>query len=100
MHDNQQPTSVVPARPPTGRNPCGIQEFDCAFLIPVITADAAGEAELTDVAAYTGLRASPCHDLISRDSAARRAPDPSCILGSRVLLGAILERPIKNNTAK
>lgn len=62
---DQQPTSVMPARPPIGRDRGGIQALDSAFLILDIIADAGGEAKLTEIASAAGLHVSTCHHLIS-----------------------------------
>ena len=57
--------SVMPARPPMGRDNGGIQALDRAFLILDIIADAGGEAKLTEIAGIAGLNVSTCHHLIS-----------------------------------
>src|ERR1700692_1446703 len=53
--------SVMPARPPMGRDNGGIQALDRAFLILDIIADAGGEAKLTEIAGIAGLNVSTCH---------------------------------------
>src|SRR3977135_3771336 len=57
--------SVMPARPPMGRDNGGIQALDRAFLILDIIADAGGEAKLTEIAGIAGLNVSTCHHLMS-----------------------------------
>src|ERR1700709_2413849 len=81
--------SVMPARPPMGRDKGGIQALDRAFLILDIIADAGGEAKLTEIAATAGLNVSTCHHLISTlhnwGYVARGAGSRTYTLGSRIL---------------
>jgi IclR family acetate operon transcriptional repressor len=81
--------SVMPARPPMGRDKGGIQALDRAFLILDIIADAGGEAKLTEISARAGLRVSTRHHLISTlfnwGYVARGAGSKSYVLGSRIL---------------
>jgi IclR family acetate operon transcriptional repressor len=84
-----RPHSVMPARPPMGRDTGGIQALDRAFLILDIIADAGGEAKLTEISAIAGLNVSTCHHLISTlynwGYVARGAGGKTYILGSRIL---------------
>jgi IclR family transcriptional regulator, acetate operon repressor len=81
--------SVMPARPPMGRDKGGIQALDRAFLILDIIADAGGEAKLTEISAIAGLNVSTCHHLMSTlcnwGYVARGASGRSYVLGSRIL---------------
>lgn len=81
--------SIMPARPPIGRDQGGIQALDRAFLILDIIADAGGEAKLTEIAAIAGLNVSTCHHLISTlynwGYVARGTGSRTYILGSRIL---------------
>src|SRR3984893_17968788 len=81
--------TVMPARPPMGRDKGGIQALDRAFLIWDVIADAGGEAKLTEIANSAGLNISTCHHLISPlhnwGYVARGAGSRSYILGSRIL---------------
>ena len=81
--------SVMPARPPMGRDKGGIQALDRAFLILDIIADAGGEAKLTEISARAGLHVSTCHHLISTlcnwGYVARGVGSKSYVLGSRIL---------------
>ena len=81
--------TVMPARPPMGRDKGGIQALDRAFLILDVIADAGGEAKLTEIANRAGLNISTCHHLISTlhnwGYVARGAGSRSYILGSRIL---------------
>jgi IclR family transcriptional regulator, acetate operon repressor len=81
--------SVMPARPPMGRDHGGIQALDRAFLILDVIADAGGEAKLTEIAALAGLNISTCHHLISTlhnwGYVARGPNGRSYVLGSRIL---------------
>src|SRR5260370_38474971 len=81
--------SVMPARPPMGRDNGGIQALDRAFLILDIIADAGGEAKLTEIAGIAGLNVSTCHHLISTlynwGYVARGASSRTYVLGSRIL---------------
>jgi IclR family transcriptional regulator, acetate operon repressor len=85
----QDGRSVMPARPPMGRDRGGIQALDRAFLILDIIADAGGEAKLTDIAATAGLNISTCHHLISTlyswGYVARGVGSRTYTLGSRIL---------------
>jgi IclR family acetate operon transcriptional repressor len=87
--DNAQQPTVMPARPPIGRDRGGIQALDRAFLILDIIADAGGEAKLTEIAATAGLNVSTCHHLISTlynwGYVARGNSGRSYVLGSRIL---------------
>ena len=89
MDDTKQTPSVMPARPPIGRDRGGIQALDRAFLILDIIADAGGEAKLTEIAASAGLHVSTCHHLISTlcnwGYVARGALTRSYVLGPRIL---------------
>jgi len=90
MRDQPQDgRSIMPARPPIGRDRGGIQALDRAFLILDIIADAGGEAKLTDIAATAGLNISTCHHLISTlcnwGYVARGAGSRTYTLGSRIL---------------
>jgi IclR family transcriptional regulator, acetate operon repressor len=84
-----RPHSVMPARPPMGRDTGGIQALDRAFLILDIIADAGGEAKLTEISTIAGLNVSTCHHLISTlynwGYVARGAGGKTYILGSRIL---------------
>jgi IclR family acetate operon transcriptional repressor len=84
-----QPHSVMPARPPIGRDRGGIQALDRAFLILDVIADAGGEAKLTEISAAAGLNISTCHHLISTlhdwGYVARGAGSKTYLLGSRIL---------------
>jgi IclR family acetate operon transcriptional repressor len=81
--------SVMPARPPMGRDTGGIQALDRAFLILDIIADAGGEAKLTEISARAGLHVSTCHHLITTlcnwGYVARGAGSKTYVLGSRIL---------------
>lgn len=81
--------SIMPARPPMGRDKGGIQALDRAFLILDIIADAGGEAKLTEIAATAGLNISTCHHLISTlynwGYVARGVGSRTYVLGSRIL---------------
>lgn len=81
--------SVMPDRPPLGREKGGIQALDRAFLILDIIADAGGEAKLTEIAAAAGLNISTCHHLISTlhnwGYVSRGVSNRTYILGSRIL---------------
>lgn len=81
--------SIMPARPPMGRDKGGIQALDRAFLILDIIADAGGEAKLTEIATTAGLNISTCHHLISTlfnwGYVARGVGSRSYVLGSRIL---------------
>ena len=82
--------SVMPARPPMGReNGGGIQALDRAFLILDIIADAGGEAKLTEISTIAGLNVSTCHHLISTlynwGYVARGAGSKTYVLGPRIL---------------
>jgi len=81
--------SVMPARPPMGRDKGGIQALDRAFLILDIIADAGGEAKLTEISTIAGLNVSTCHHLISTlynwGYVARGAGSKTYVLGSRIL---------------
>src|ERR1700733_9968426 len=81
--------SVMPARPPIGRDRGGIQALDRAFLILDIIADAGGEAKLTEIAGTAGLHVSTCHHLISTlcnwGYVARGTLNRSYVLGPRIL---------------
>jgi len=81
--------SVMPARPPMGRDNGGIQALDRAFLILDIIADAGGEAKLTEIAGIAGLNVSTCHHLMSTlynwGYVARGASSRTYVLGSRIL---------------
>ena len=81
--------SVMPTRPPMGRDKGGIQALDRAFLILDIIADAGGEAKLTEISTIAGLNVSTCHHLISTlynwGYVARGAGSKTYVLGSRIL---------------
>src|SRR3981081_4827776 len=81
--------SVMPTRPPMGRDNGGIQALDRAFLILDVIADAGGEAKLTQIANIAGLNVSTCHHLISTlhnwGYVARGAGSRTYTLGSRIL---------------
>jgi IclR family transcriptional regulator, acetate operon repressor len=81
--------SVMPTRPPMGRDKGGIQALDRAFLILDIIADAGGEARLTEISTIAGLNVSTCHHLISTlcnwGYVARGARSKTYVLGSRIL---------------
>jgi IclR family transcriptional regulator, acetate operon repressor len=82
--------SVMPARPPMGRdNGGGIQALDRAFLILDIIADAGGEAKLTEISTTAGLNVSTCHHLISTlcnwGYVARGIDSKTYVLGPRIL---------------
>src|ERR1700731_4850042 len=81
--------SVMPSRPPMGRDKGGIQALDRAFLILDIIADAGGEAKLTEISTIAGLNVSTCHHLISTlynwGYVARGADSKTYVLGSRIL---------------
>jgi IclR family transcriptional regulator, acetate operon repressor len=81
--------SVMPSRPPMGRDKGGIQALDRAFLILDIIADAGGEAKLTEISTIAGLNVSTCHHLISTlynwGYVARGAGSKTYVLGSRIL---------------
>ncbi|WJR76675.1 IclR family transcriptional regulator [Bradyrhizobium sp. NP1] len=85
----EQPPSIMPARPPIGRDRGGIQALDRAFLILDIIADAGGEAKLTEIAATAGLNVSTCHHLISTlhnwGYVGRGSTGRSYVLGPRIL---------------
>jgi IclR family transcriptional regulator, acetate operon repressor len=91
--------SVMPARPPIGRDMGGIQALDRAFLILDVIADAGGEAKLTQIAANAGLNISTCHHLITTlhnwGYVARGNGSRTYVLGSRILhLGAACLRHV------
>ncbi len=89
MHLMRQPLSIMPARPPMGRERGGIQALDRALLILDIIAEAGGEAKLTEIAAKAELNISTCHHLISTlcswGYVARGQGSRSYVLGSRIL---------------
>lgn len=89
MDRGEHPSSVMPARPPIGRERGGIQALDRAFLILDILADAGGEAKLTEIASSAGLHVSTCHHLISTlcnwGYVARGTLTRSYVLGPRIL---------------
>jgi IclR family transcriptional regulator, acetate operon repressor len=89
VENNRQPPSVMPARPPIGRDRGGIQALDRAFLILDIIAEVGGEAKLTEIAAAAGLHVSTCHHLISTlcnwGYVARGNASRSYVLGPRIL---------------
>ncbi len=89
MEDHAEIRSIMPARPPMGRDKGGIQALDRAFLILDIIADAGGEAKLTEIAASAGLNISTCHHLISTlynwGYVARGVGTRTYVLGSRIL---------------
>src|SRR5258708_19300173 len=81
--------SVMPARPPMGRDKGGIQALDRALLILDIIADAGGAAKLTEISAIAGLNVSTCHHLISTlynwGYVARGTGSKTYALGPRIL---------------
>jgi IclR family acetate operon transcriptional repressor len=89
MDHGEDVRSIMPARPPMGREQGGIQALDRAFLILDIIADAGGEAKLSQIATIAGLNVSTCHHLISTlynwGYVARGVGSRSYVLGSRIL---------------
>ena len=89
MDSTRQQPSIMPARPPIGRDRGGIQALDRAFLILDIIAEGRGEAKLSEIATSAGLHVSTCHHLLSTlcnwGYVARGNASRTYILGPRIL---------------